>query len=372
MSKVLIAMSGGVDSSVAAHLLKNQGYDCTGATMQLFHGEYAGAAMESSCCSRTDVEDARSVAYRLGIPHYVFNFKDAFKQQVLNRFVLGYEQGATPNPCLDCNRYIKFSKFLHRAKELCIAHIATGHYARIERENGRYLLKKAVDTTKDQSYALYAMTQEQLSQTLFPLGHLTKAQVRQVAQQQGFANAEKKDSQDICFAADGDYAGAIQRLSEKEYPPGNFIDCGGNILGSHKGIIRYTVGQRRGLGISAPEPLYVIEKCPKSNTVMLGKAADLLQSELTAAEFNWIAWDTPPVSFRAKARIRYHHAEQWATVLPTGLNTVHIKFDQPQRAIANGQAVVLYQDEVVLGGGIIQCDCAHASWQNGGAYGNIN
>ena len=346
-------MSGGVDSSIAALLLKRQGYRCAGATMHLFQGEFAGAGAESACCSMADIGDARSVAERLGIPHYVFNFKDVFKAQVLDRFAAAYERGATPNPCIDCNRFVKFDKFLRRAEELEFDVIATGHYARIERRDGRYLLKKALDRGKDQSYALYAMTQRQLARTLFPLGDLEKTQVRQMAEREGFVNADKRDSQDICFAPDGDYAAAIERLGGKNDSPGYFTDRAGRVLGRHRGLICYTVGQRRGLGLSAYERLYVIEKRAEDNAVVLGSEADLLRCELDAADFNWIAFDAPSAAFRAKARLRYRQAEQWATVTPTGETSAHIRFDEPQRAISRGQAVVLYQGDLVVGGGTI-------------------
>jgi tRNA-specific 2-thiouridylase len=352
--RVLVAMSGGVDSSVAGWLLKEQGYDCVGATMQLFHGEYAGANAEGSCCSLADVEDARNIAVKIGIPYYVFNFKEAFEAGVLSRFVSEYERGATPNPCIDCNRFVKFERFLRRARELELDYMATGHYARIEKRNGRYILKKAVDSSKDQSYVLYAMTQEQLSSTLFPLGELTKAQTRQIAEQQGFINAKKHDSQDICFAPDGDYAAAIERLSGKTYPHGNFVDRTGRILGEHKGLIRYTVGQRRGLGIAAAQPLYVLEKRAESNTIVLGQHDELLRTTLDATDFNWILYDEPPSVLRVKARVRYNAVEQWAMVHVTGKDAVHLEFDEPQAAISKGQAVVLYDGDIVVGGGTIK------------------
>ncbi|MDR0889199.1 MAG: tRNA 2-thiouridine(34) synthase MnmA [Oscillospiraceae bacterium] len=338
-------MSGGVDSSVAAWLLRERGYDCIGATMKLFHGD------NGSCCSLADVEDARAVAFKLKMPYFVFNFTQTFETEVLSRFVSQYACGATPNPCIDCNRYVKFDRFLHRARELQQDFIATGHYARIERSGGRYLLKKATDASKDQSYVLYAMTQEQLASTLFPLGELAKIQTREIAQREGFVNAKKRDSQDICFAPDGDYAAAIEALSGSCYPQGNFVDRDGRVLGVHKGLIRYTVGQRKGLGISAAQPLYVLEKRSADNTIVLGRREELLCSEFDAADFNWIRYEVPPPVLRVKACIRYRGSEQWATV--TCKDTVHIAFDEPQAAVSKGQAVVLYDGEYVVGGGTI-------------------
>lgn len=258
MKRAMIAMSGGVDSSVAAYLIKKQGYECCGVTMKLFNNEDIGIPREHSCCSADDVEDARSVAYSIGIPYYVFNFSDRFEDEVIKRFIDAYENGITPNPCIDCNRYLKFDKLYRRAKELCYDYVATGHYARIERnENGRYLLKKAVDMQKDQSYVLYSLTQEQLAHTLFPLGEMTKSRVREIAEERGFVNARKHDSQDICFVQNGDYADFIEKRPEKYYRDGDFVDRNGKVIGRHRGIIHYTIGQRKGLGISYAEPLYV-------------------------------------------------------------------------------------------------------------------
>ena len=255
--KAIIAMSGGVDSSVAAYLSKSQGFECMGATMKLFANEDIGISREKSCCSLDDVEDARSVAYRLGMPYNVFNFSDNFKENVIDRFIRAYETGFTPNPCIDCNRYLKFDKMYRRAKELEYDYIVTGHYARIVKDDvaGRYLLKKAVDKNKDQSYVLYSLTQDQLAHTLFPLGELTKQQVREIAESQGFLNARKKESQDICFVPDGDYAGFIERTTGKTYPCGKFIDPTGNILGDHKCIIAYTRAERKELGHDLNPPM---------------------------------------------------------------------------------------------------------------------
>jgi tRNA-specific 2-thiouridylase len=351
--KALIAMSGGVDSSVAAMIMKENGYDCIGATMRLFRNEVAGIPHEKACCSLDDTEDARSVAYSLGMQYYVLNFTDDFKTQVIDRFISAYESGATPNPCIDCNRYMKFDKLYRQAMMLGCSYVVTGHYARIEKENGRYLLKKAVDETKDQSYVLYFLTQEQLAHTQFPLGNMRKTEIRKIAEEHGFVNARKHESQDICFVPDGDYAKIIEMNTDRTYPCGDFIDCDGNILGEHKGIIRYTIGQRKGLGLSLREPMYVSRKSIIDNTVTLGKNKDLFSNELDATDFNWIAFDEPLEKIRVRAKLRYRQPEQWATVEPIGADTAHIVFDEPQRAIAKGQAVVLYDGNTVVGGGTI-------------------
>ena len=346
-------MSGGVDSSVAAYLAIESGLDCIGVTMKLFNNEDAGVSREKSCCSLEDTEYARGVAYRLRMPYYVFNFTADFKEQVMRRFVEAYERGATPNPCIDCNRYLKFDRLYRRAKELGCEYVVTGHYARIEEENGRFLLKKAVDSTKDQSYVLYSMTQDELRHTLFPLGGMTKTHTRELARKLGFYNADKPDSQDICFVPDGDYASFIRSFTGRDYPRGEFVDKSGNVLGEHRGLIGYTVGQRKGLGIALGEPRYVTALMPKENRVVLGSNEDLMSRELDAKNFNFIAFDTPPAEFRASARVRYRQAEQPATVRVTGEDTVHITFDEPQRAITKGQAVVVYDGDVVIGGGEI-------------------
>ena len=353
--KALIAMSGGVDSSVAACLMKEAGYDCIGATMKLFCNEDIGVSEDSGCCSADDVEDARSVATALDMPYYVFNFSERFREEVMDRFVTAYENGITPNPCIECNRKLKFEYLHNRAKELGYDYVVTGHYAIIEynKTTGRYELKKAADPAKDQSYVLYSMTQEQLSHTLFPLGALSKPAVRSLAEERGFINADKGDSQDICFVPNGKYTDFIEGYTGKTYPEGDFVDMDGNVLGRHKGIIRYTVGQRKGLGLSLKEPMYVVRVEPESNTVILGRDSDLFTTTLTAKNINLISVPDLYTPTRVKARVRYKHVEQWATVTQQDADTIQVVFDQPQRAITKGQAVVLYDGDVVVGGGTI-------------------
>ena len=352
--KVLVAMSGGVDSSVAAKLLTDAGFSCIGCTMKLYDNEDAGIPKANTCCSLDDVEDARSVAYRLGMPYYVFNLKDKFAECVIDRFVDAYEHGITPNPCIDCNRYLKFRRLYDRAALMGCDAIATGHYVRIERgENGRYLLKKALDSSKDQSYVLYMLTQEQLAHTRFPLGTLHKTEARELADRLGFFNARKPDSQDICFVPDGDYAAFIRRHTGKADAPGDFVDESGRILGRHKGIAHYTIGQRKGLGIPSNQPLYVKAIDPKSNQVVLSENDALFSQQLTGENFNWIAWEAPPRQFRCSAKIRYRQTEQPCEVTVEENGSVQVLFDRPQRAITPGQAVVLYDGDTVLGGGTI-------------------
>lgn len=351
--KALIAMSGGVDSTVAALLMKQQGYDCIGCTMKLYDGEGDGDKHNHTCCSLSDVEDARAAADRLGMPYYVFNFKEPFREAVIQKFIESYENGRTPNPCIDCNRYLKFGKLYERAEILECGCVVTGHYARIETDGGRYLLKKALDDTKDQSYVLYNLKQEQLAHTRFPLGELRKTEVRELAEKNGFVNADKPDSQDICFVTDGDYAKTIGQLSGKHAVWGEFISVDGKPLGRHKGIIHYTLGQRKGLGISAPEPLYVCGMNKEDNTVIVGPETALYSRVLYADDMNWIAIGRLSAPIRVRAKIRYRHAEQPAVVYPGQDGGVRVVFDEPQRAITAGQAVVLYDGELVVGGGTI-------------------
>ena len=351
--KVLVAMSGGVDSSVAAKLLTDAGFSCIGCTMKLYDNEDAGIPKANTCCSLDDVEDARSVAYRLGMPYYVFNLKDKFAECVIDRFVDAYEHGITPNPCIDCNRYLKFDKLFERADIMGCRYIATGHYARIEREGEKYVLKKALDETKDQSYVLYSLTQDQLAHTRMPLGAMHKSETRRIAEEQGFYNADKPDSQDICFVPDGDYASFIEQYTGQSSEPGDFVDKEGNVLGKHKGQIHYTIGQRRGLGISAPESLYVCGKSLDSNKVILGGKQDLMSTCCYINDINLIPWDHLDKPIKCKVKTRYRQPEQPATVEQLGDDLLKITFEEPQRAVTPGQAAVLYDGDMVLGGGTI-------------------
>lgn len=341
--KVLIAMSGGVDSSVAAHLMCRTGATCVGATMQLFDK------------SPEDAEDARAVANRLGLPFYVFDMQKSFQEKVMDKFVQCYECGQTPNPCIECNRYLKFQALLEQAQLLGCDSIATGHYASIHFDDvsGRYLLYKAVDKSKDQSYFLYALTQEQLSHTHFPLGDLSKEQVRQIAEAQGFVNAHKRDSQDICFVPDGDYFAFLKAYTGKEYAPGDFLDLDGNVVGRHQGAAAYTRGQRKGLGLAMGAPVYVCSKDMEKNTVTVGSNDVLFSRALRANDWNFFPFVALTAPMRVLAKARSRMIEQPATIYPEDNGFVRVEFDEPQRAITTGQAVVLYDGDQVIGGGTI-------------------
>lgn len=339
----LIAMSGGVDSSAAALLMQKAGFDCKGAMMRLSGRESFG--------------DAEKICKRLGIPFYDFDFSEEFKKRVMTPFVNSYEMGETPNPCIECNRFLKFGELFRKAEELGCDYLVTGHYARIEydEKRGRFLLKKAVNETKDQSYVLYFLSQEQLSHIRFPLGeYADKSEIREIAERNGLANAKKGDSQDICFVPDGDYAVFIERFGGKSYPEGDFLDIFGNVLGKHRGLIHYTIGQRKGLGIAYSEPLYVCGKSVPNNAVILGTQRELYRCELTARDFNWISLEAPPEKpISVGVRTRYHAKEARAEVTANADGTVTVRFEQPHRAIAAGQAIVLYDGDIVVGGGRI-------------------
>lgn len=337
----MIAMSGGVDSSVAAYLTQREGFSCTGATMRLLEH------------NRSDVDDAAQVAQKMGIPFHILDFTDTFHREVMDDFVRCYEQGLTPNPCVVCNRRLKFGALLDTALAMGCDCVVTGHYARIETENGRYLLKKAADEGKDQSYFLYGLTQHQLAHTRFPLGGLTKEQARQIAEEQGFVNARKRDSQDICFIPGGDYFAFLQEYTKKVYPAGDFLDQDGHVVGRHRGAVAYTRGQRKGLGLAMGQPVYVTSKDMARNTVIVGSNEALFSTALRANDWNFFPYDTLTAPIRCMAKARSRMAEQPATVYPEENGFARVVFEQPQRALTTGQAVVLYDGDTVLGGGTI-------------------
>lgn len=344
MKKAMIAMSGGVDSSVAALLAIHQGYRAVGSTMRLLSDQ-----------NDHDISDAKSVCERLRIEHHVFDMRREFDGEVMRRFADTYLSGETPNPCIVCNKYIKFGGLLRRARDLNCDYIVTGHYAsvRYDEGSGRWLLVKAADRSKDQTYFLYMLSQEQLAGTLFPVGELTKQEVRELAESNGFVTSRKHDSQDICFVPDGDYVGFLERYLGMKFPEGAFLDLNGNVIGKHRGAIRYTIGQRKGLGMGFNKPMYVCRKDMAANTVTLGDNEDLCSRRVVARGVNMIAVSRIDRPIRVAAKVRYTQREEWATLEQTGEDEITLEFDSPQRAVAPGQAAVCYDGEVVICGGRI-------------------
>ena len=376
MEKVVVGMSGGVDSSVAAYLLKKQGYDVIGVTMQIWQDEDVCTLEENGgCCGLSAVEDARRVAAVLDIPYYVMNFKQEFKENVMDYFVSEYLQARTPNPCIACNRYVKWESLLRRSMNIGASYIATGHYARIIKlPNGRYTIKKSVTQAKDQTYALFNLTQHQLAHTLMPVGEYSKEEIRMLANESKLPVANKPDSQEICFVSDNDYAGFIetylkdkgtkelgaQPLNNKDgldgvvgLTPGNFVNTDGEVIGKHKGLIHYTVGQRKGLNLAMGHPVFVLELRPETNEVVIGNADDVFSDHLYAAQLNFMAIEDLEGEMTVDAKIRYSHKGARAIIKRTGKDEILCIFEEPQRAITPGQAVVFYQDDIIIGGGTI-------------------
>ncbi|MBE7024293.1 MAG: tRNA 2-thiouridine(34) synthase MnmA [Ruminococcaceae bacterium] len=358
--KVVIGMSGGVDSSVAAALLLDDGYDVIGLTMRLWDGEEVnGECQESACCSASAVEDAKYVCYKLGIEHFVMDFRREFEENVIDYFVYEYKNGRTPNPCIACNKSLKFDAMLKKAELLGADYVATGHYAKVELDenSGRYLLKRAAACAKDQTYALYSLSQEQLSKTLMPLGRLeNKDETRQIAEERGLITAKKPDSMEICFVPDKDYASFIERRTGDGDIPGNFVDINGNVLGEHRGIVHYTVGQRKGLGVTFGKPMFVLRIDAEKNEVVLGEKGTEFSDTLVADRLNFITFDKLTEPIRVAAKVRYSAKEAEATVEPLENGKAKVTFDTPQRAVTPGQAVVFYEigGDKVIGGGIIE------------------
>ena len=354
----LIAMSGGVDSSVTAYLMKEAGYDCLGANMRLYHNEDIGLSIFKTCCTQSDIDDAASVAGKLGMPFEVKDFTSDFKREVIEKFIRTYEEGGTPNPCIDCNRCLKFRRLMDFAREKGRYYVATGHYARIEEREGRFLLRKAKDLSKDQTYVLYTLTQEELAHVKFPLGEMeSKEETRKIAEKLGLINAHKRESQDICFVPDGDYVGFMEKYQGKKYAPGSFLDLEGKAIGQHRGAVHYTLGQRKGLGLALGEPVYVCSKDMERNTVTVGPEAALFSTTLIAGDMNWISIPELKAPLAVLAKTRYNQKEQPATAYPLEKGKIKLVFQTPQRAITPGQATVLYTADgegYVVGGGTIE------------------
>ncbi|GAA0179666.1 tRNA 2-thiouridine(34) synthase MnmA [Clostridium sediminicola] len=352
--KVVIGMSGGVDSSVAAYLLKQQGYEVIGVTMQIWQEDDEHAEREGGCCSLSAVDDARRVADKLDIPFYVMNFRKEFQNKVIDYFVDEYLIGRTPNPCIACNRYIKFDSFLKKAKAIGADYVATGHYAKITKEGDRYLLKSAIDDKKDQTYALYNLDQSMLEHTLMPCGEFTKPKIREIAKEIGLDVHNKRDSQEICFVYDNNHGKFIETQVPGKVKTGNFVDEEGNVLGKHKGIVHYTIGQRKGLGLALGKPVYVVDINEKTNEVVIGSEEGIFRNKLIASDLNFIPFEKLEEPMEIQAKIRYSAPKANATIIPLGEDRVKVVFEDKQRAITKGQAVVFYQDDLVVGGGTIE------------------